>query len=325
MDPDGPPLSSGLAGHPLNMRGYFRVTRPVGVPYIQGHRPGCMDIEGAAPSGSTLPHPVRGQSLPYSRIILTDLEAPAQDTHNEKSVELFEEVKTNLATLLSGGAQGPHYGISGFRLPSALCLNGGRISGVVDYASMAEGLGFKVGVAYWGSPDWSHNCIPRYFDHDPIPHTTASDDFKTNAWESMRWLSRDCFNCITFSPKDKVEFYPPQWKRQDCGEDFPTGRQLIVGEGYFRQYVPLMSGGLRHPVSWKREPTFVAMLVPTRFRECLHYTQERLDFGKTCLAVLNKLAPTEVAIELGGQTFSLTFEIHLAKMEQEQSASSQQF
>ena len=311
MDPDE------LMGALQETSGYFRVTRPVGVPYIQGHRPGCMDIEGAAPSGSTLPHPVRGQSLPYSQIILTDLEAPAQDTHNEKSVELFEEVKTNLATLQSGGAQGPHYGISGFRLQSA--------QPYVDYASMAEGLGFKVGVAYWGSPDWSHNCIPRYFDHDPIPHTTASDDFKTCAWESMRWLSRDCFNCITFSPKDKVEFYPPQWKRQDCGEDFPTGRQLIVGEGYFREYVPLMSGGLRQPVSWKREPTFVAMLVPTRFRECLHYTQERLDFGKTCLAVLNKLAPREVAIELGGQTFSLTFEIHLAKMEQEQSASSQQF
>ena len=309
--------ADGLMGPLQETSGYFRVTRPVGVPYIQGHRPGCMDIEGAAPSGSTLPHPERGQSLPYSQIILTDLEAPAQDTHNEKSVELFEEVKTNLATLQSGGAQGPHYGISGFRLQSA--------PPYVDYASMAERLGFKVGVAYWGSPDWSHNRIPRYFDHDPIPHTTASDDFKTNAWESMRWLSRDCFNCITFSPKDKVEFYPPQWKRQDEGEDFPTGRQLIVGEGYFRQYVPLMSGGLRRPISWKREPTFVAMLVPTRFRECLHYTQERLDFGKTCLAVLNKLAPTEVAIELGGQTFSLTFEIHLAKMEQEQSASSQQF
>ena len=115
------------------LRGYLSVARDdVGVPYIQGHRPGCMDIEGAAPSGSTLPHPVRGQSLPYSRIILTDLEAPAQDTHNEKSVELFEEVKTNLATLLPLGAQGPHYGISGFPLPSALCVNGGRISGVVE-------------------------------------------------------------------------------------------------------------------------------------------------------------------------------------------------
>ena len=124
-------------------------------------------------------------------------------------------------------------------------------------------------MAYWGSPDWSRHCIPRYFDHNPIPDTTASDEFKTNAWESMRWLSRDSFNCITFSPKDKVEFYPPQWKRQDEIEDFPTGRQLIVGEGYFRENVPLMSGGQRHPISLKREPTFVAMLVPTRFRECL--------------------------------------------------------
>ena len=297
-------------------RGYFSVARDdVGVPYIQGHRPGCMDIEGAAPSGSIAAHPVRVQSVPYSQIILTDLEAPAQDANNERSVELFDEIQRNLTTLQLGGAHGPHYGISGFRVPSER----------MDYAAVAERLGFKVGMAYWGSPDWSRNRMPRYFDHDTIPHTTTSDVFKTNAWESMRWLSRDCFNCITFSPKDKVEFYPPQWKRQDEGEDFPTGRQLIVGEGYFRQYVPLMSGGLRHPVSWKREPTFVAMLVPTRFRECLHYTEERLDFGKTCLAVLNKLAPAEVAIELGGQTFSLTFEIHLAKMEQEQSASSQQF
>ena len=296
--------------------GYFSVaSNDAGVPYIQDHLAGCMDIDGAPQSGIIAAHPVRVQSVPYSQIILTDLEAPAQDTNNERSVELFDEIQRNLTTLQLGGAHGPHYGISGFRVPSER----------MDYVRVAERLGFKVGMAYWGSPDWSHNRMPRYFDHDTIPHTTTSDVFKTNAWESMRWLSRDCFNCITFSPKDKVEFSPPQWTRQDCREDFPTGRQLIVGEGYFRQYVPLMSGGLRHPVSWKREPTFVAMLVPTRFRECLHYTQERLDFGKTCLAVLNKLAPTEVAIELGGQTFSLTFEIHLAKMEQEQSASSQQF
>ena len=298
------------------LRGYLSVARDdVGVPYIQGHRPGCMDIEGAAPSGSIAAHPVWVQSVPYSQIILTDLEAPAQDTNNERSVELFDEIQRNLTKLQLGGAQGPHYGISGFRVPSER----------MDYARVAEREGFKVGMAYWGSPDWSHNRMPRYFDHDTIPHTTTSDVFKTNAWESMRWLSRDCFNCITFSPKDKVEFYPPQWKRQDEREDFPTGRQLIVGEGYFRQYVPLMSGGQRHPISLPGEPILVAMLVPTRFRECLHYTQERLDFGKTCLAVLNTLAPTERAIELGGQTFSLTFEIHLAKVEQEQSASSQQF
>lgn len=292
---------------------YFSDARnEVGVPFTQGHPLMCMDIEGAAPTDSTFQNPVRRQPLPYSQIILTDLVAPAQNTQDET----WSLLHRYLTSLHSGGASGPTYGISGFRFQTT--------PQCTDYATLAERGGFKVGVAYWGSPDWSRHCIPRYFDHNPIPDTTASDEFKTNAWESMRWLSRDSFNCITFSPKDKVEFYPPQWKRQDEIEDFPTGRQLIVGEGYFRRYVPLMSGGQRHPISLKREPTFVAMLVPTRFRECLHYTQERLDFGKTLLAVLNKLAPEERAIELGGQTFSLTYEIHLAKMEQDRSASSQQ-
>ena len=85
-----------------------------------------------------------------------------------------------------------------------------------------------------------------------------------------------------------------------------------------------MSGGQRHPISRLREPTFVAMLVPTRFRECLHYKDDKIDVGNTFLAVLGKLSPLERAIEVGGQTFSLSYEVHLAKIEQEQSASSQQ-
>ena len=170
-------------------------------------------------------------------------------------------------------------------------------------------------MAYWGSPHWSDNA-----DHDTSGKPT-SDAFKTNAWESMRWLSKNSFNCITFSEKYRVEFWPPQWKKKGEKEFLPRGRQLIVGEGYFREYEPLGSGGERKPDP-EGLPTYVAMLVPARFRGCLHYKDEKIDFGQTCWAVLNKLTHMERAVELGGQTFSLSYEVYLAKLEQEQSQSS---
>ena len=63
------------------------------------------------------------------------------------------------------------------------------------------------------------------------------------------------------------------------------------------------------------KPTYVAMLVPGRFLHCVCYAGEKIDLGKTLVAVLNSLRPSERAVELGGQTFNLSYEIHLAKVE----------
>ena len=260
-----------------------------------------MDIDGAGPTSSI------EQTLPYSKLILTDLEGHTEDPNNEKSAALHREIDNHVAILKHGGAQGPYHGISG--LPSTAAFK--------DYSQIGE---FEIGLAYWGSPHWSDNA-----DHDTLGMPT-SDVFKTNAWESMRWISRNSLNCITFGEKYKVEFWPPQWKEKGEKESLPKGRQLIVDEGYFRAYEPMASGGALEPLQHAGQPTYVAMLVPQRFRECLCYTGDQtIDFGRTCLAVLNKLAPMERAVELGGQTYSLSFEIHLAKLEQEQSASSRSF
>ena len=260
-----------------------------------------MDIDGLGTSIADL-H-LREQSQPYCKLILTDLEDHAEDANNENSVALHKEKNKHVAILKNGGAQGPTYDISGFQSASN--------SQFTDYAKMTI---YDIGMVYWGSPHWSDNA-----DHDTRGIQT-SDDFKTNAWESMRWLSKNSFNCITFGEKYKVEFYAPQWKEKGEKEVLPRGRRLIVGEGYFREYEPLGSGGERETIS-EGLPTYVAMLVPARFWGCLHYKDEKIDFGQTCWAVLNKLAPMERAIELGGQTFSLSYEIHLAKLEQEQSQS----
>eukprot|EP00959_Pyramimonas_sp_CCMP1952_P458666 9476990-Pyramimonas_sp.AAC.1 len=60
----------------------------------------------------------------------------------------------------------------------------------------------------------------------------------------------------------------------------------------------------------------VAMLVPQRFRCALTYRDHQIDVGKTMLRVMELFQENEFAIELGGQTYSLSYEINLARQEE---------
>ena len=53
----------------------------------------------------------------------------------------------------------------------------------------------------------------------------------------------------------------------------------------------------------------VAMLVPSRFADCLHVHGPTLDLGITLLQVIRRLQADEFAVELGGHTFPLSMEL----------------
>ena len=59
----------------------------------------------------------------------------------------------------------------------------------------------------------------------------------------------------------------------------------------------------------------VGLLVPSRFRHLVVYRDHELDVGMTMLNTLEHLAEGEYAMELGGQSFELGLEIHLARQE----------
>ena len=71
-----------------------------------------------------------------------------------------------------------------------------------------------------------------------------------------------------------------------------------------------------------RDHTNVALLVPGRYRSLVAYRPDNvtIDLGVTLFRTLRAIQDTtdEWAIELGGQSFSLGFEVHLAKMELDQ-------
>ena len=57
------------------------------------------------------------------------------------------------------------------------------------------------------------------------------------------------------------------------------------------------------------------MLVPERFMEFVVWRGVKLDFGMTILRVTQKMDKYERAIELGGQTFAMSMELHYAREE----------
>eukprot|EP00959_Pyramimonas_sp_CCMP1952_P469165 9494465-Pyramimonas_sp.AAC.1 len=59
------------------------------------------------------------------------------------------------------------------------------------------------------------------------------------------------------------------------------------------------------------------MLVPSRFRDDIVWKGDQVDIGQTMLNVLPRLADTELAIELGGQSFNLAYEMVLARSERQ--------
>ena len=127
---------------------------------------------------------------------------------------------------------------------------------------------------------------------------------------------------MTFDRSFKVELWNPCYNsylnKTPSVPDTRMSRQLVCSQAFFRKYTPLRSGDskvqLHDPVG-----TMVALLVPTRFRPALTYIGDRLDVGMTLLRTMEMCAPDEFTMELGGQTFALSYEIHLAKMERDMS------
>ena len=61
--------------------------------------------------------------------------------------------------------------------------------------------------------------------------------------------------------------------------------------------------------------TMIALLVPERFMNCMSWCGAKLDVGMSFLKCLKSLGENECAIELGGQTYSLSMEMVYAQAE----------
>eukprot|EP00959_Pyramimonas_sp_CCMP1952_P173068 3616763-Pyramimonas_sp.AAC.1 len=92
----------------------------------------------------------------------------------------------------------------------------------------------------------------------------SSGEFKTNAFESMSWLTGQALTMLTFAKSYKVEFWNPCYPDRKGKTDTRDPRMLVCMPAHFREYVPLASGTEYH-VMTSAENVMVAMLVPTRF------------------------------------------------------------
>ena len=162
-----------------------------------------------------------------------------------------------------------------------------------------------------GSPHWESSDHRRHF------RFKASSQFKTNAFESMAWGSPFAMVCMTFLECYRTEFYHPKFNRHYGSEvDNRCERALIVCQGYFSKYKPMTSGNELCVIDQGRGCcTMIAMLVPERFMECVVWRGVKLDFGMTILRVMQAMDKFERAIELGGQTFAMSMELHYAHEE----------
>ena len=258
------------------------------------------------PSVSSLCHTpsLRFAGGPYSHLILTDLEqqpVPDRGEHNDPdAVRLHWDTITNVHVLCAVGAKGPIYGISGFD---------DRRSPFTPFMKMEGGLDF--GLVFWGSPHWG-----TVRDRTTEAWKTSSE-FKNNAFESMSWGAPRAMIAMTFNADYQVEMWSPLYRRDASKPDTRELRALLVAPMYSRRYAPLASGPHYKHIRTEGE-TMVALLVPGRFRKFVTYRDDdvHIDIGKTLLRTLQFIQQTDqVAIELGGQSFSLGFELHLAKQE----------
>ena len=256
---------------------------------------------GDQPASSSSSAPVRADQLdePLSRLVLTDQVEQKIDQFEdptEEEIMLLGTTRENLMSLKTLGAQGPYYGISG--LIDEHCE---------QYDKWMEA--YNIGLVFWGSPHWSEVKDRSRF------RFRCTADFKTNAFGSMSWHSPSAFVLMTFPEKYGVEFYQPKYNEYYASmrKDPRIDRCLFVTEGAFRQYKPLASGSQYYEICKQGKRIMVAMLVPQRFMPCVHWRDEKIDVGRTLLSVLNRLSPhAEIAMELGGQSFSLSMEIILA-------------
>ena len=235
---------------------------------------------------------------PFRKLILTELDyptSPGQDA-DEATIKLYEDTNSHLKILCDQGAT-CLYGISGFSGSKGTTYN------------LANG-GKPLGLVFWGSPHWGgDDCSPDGM--------TNSSQFKTNAFESMSWLSPQALVLMTFHQQYKVEFWNPGFNSpgfNNGSDNRDPSRQLICSPTFFRKYRPTASGTQHHYLC-EVDRVMVGLLVPSRFRHLVVYRDHELDVGMTMLNTLEHLAEGEYAMELGGQSFELGLEIHLARQE----------
>ena len=262
--------------------------------------------------------PPFGNMYPYTRLILTDLEqqqkpisrlGPAslnsagelepKEPWSEQAQKLYDTTRWNLKLLCNGGAAGPFFDISGF--------SGNKFLPFDEFAKMWN---YKLGLVFWGSPHWGSQT------DETTQGFKDSDQFKTNAWESMSWLAGSACIMMTFHECYKVEFWSPRYNT-DCKKGVPDTRetrQLVVAPAYFRKYTPIGSGRNYSELHGNLE-VMISILVPARFKDLItSHDGVKIDVGTTMLKIYRQLGlQDEYAIELGGQTFALSMELHLAK------------
>lgn len=233
--------------------------------------------------------------FPFRKLILTDIEEQpaAHDSDSEETQRLYRDKRRITKVLCDLGALGPFFQISGFQ---------GRKFKTIDQ------LGHPLALAFWGSPHWG------VVNDGASTSFRDSAQFKTNAFESLSWMCPQAFIAMTFSEKYGAEFWSPKYN-QTRQEDCRCSRELRIVEGFFREYAPIGSGTSFRRLS-ETTKTMVAMLIPYRFRDAVTYRGEQCDLGVTMYRVLQRISQgPEYAVEVGGQTFELGYELYLAKQE----------
>ena len=268
---------------------------------------GALHLHAAAHQ-SMLPGSSRQEmhdNVVFQKLVLTDLAEVIPNVQSEAEIRLQQVPLRNVHALRQGGAQGPLFGYSGFEDEDDKTY--------MLYTELGKQINKTAGLTIWGSPHWStapDGSTESFRD---------SNAFKTNAFESMSWNSNTGFILMTFGEEFKPEFWHPKYNaRIKAGvQDTRVKRSLLVTEGFFREYKPLRSGTEFHYVKGGEGAVMVAMLVPGRFKHCVAWKDDLVDVGLTMLNIMCCLTESEYAIELGGQSFGMAYEMVLALKEKE--------
>ena len=249
----------------------------------------------------------------FDRLIETEVdEKEMWDSQNPLSAEsAYEYMRSNIALLRRCGAQTdgnqPINAVSGFVINEQDKVDRPELKNPADIVGGAQ----NVALLIWGSPH------PNPSSSVACSHGSrcGSSDYKTQAFESMAWLCAGSV-IMVFGDKYDVEFYQPQHNQFD---DKPQNRFLLSGRMYSREYVSMASGnGMRFAVpDVDQDCLMVAMLVTPEHMKRIVYHNDAIDFGATCLAILNHMADHERAVALGTYDASLEREIYLASREQQ--------
>ena len=157
---------------------------------------------------------------PLGKYVLTDLVLPQEHQVDGAEHAALDEAMENALQLRACGASLPIYGINGFPV-DATCPGSVR-----DFRSLVSSP-CRIALVYWGSPNWHGNNTER-------KHAEGlgnSSEFKTNAFESMGWLSGSAFTAMTFSSRYGVQFYHPLYNKSGLGQRIEQcGDELLLIE-----------------------------------------------------------------------------------------------